>query len=132
VEFQSGRIDRQQLMRRSLPIRKAFLDLGERWWDCESRKVANMSNALGANFQSPFCFIDHKGVEPTNNSAEQALRRAVQCRKISFGNRSDAGAVATARHSRTDLLPAPSIHARLLDLRCAAPSLRPQAPLAPQ
>ena len=95
--FKAGRIDRPQLMRHSLPIRKAFLDLAERWWDCENRKVANMANALGANFQSLFCFIDNEGVEPTNNSAERALRRAVQWRKISFGNRSDVGAVATAR-----------------------------------
>lgn len=96
-KFKDGRIDRQQLMRRSIPVRKAFMDLAERWWDCENRKVANMANAIGANFERLFCFIDHEGVEPTNNSSEQALRRAVQWRKTSFGNRSDAGAIATAR-----------------------------------
>ena len=95
--FKAGRIDRKQLMRRSIPIQKAFLALAKRWWDCENRKVANMANAIGANFERLFCFVDHEGVEPTNNSAEQALRRAVQWRKTSFGNRSNAGAVATAR-----------------------------------
>ncbi len=95
--YRAGRIDRKQLMRRSLPIRRAFLALAKRWWDCENRKVANMANAIGANFERLFCFLDLEGVEPTNNSAERALRRAVQWRKTSFGNRSHAGAVATAR-----------------------------------
>jgi hypothetical protein len=36
-------------------------------------------------------------VEPTNNCVEQALRIAVQLRKIIFGNRSAQGEVATAR-----------------------------------
>ena len=93
----AGRIDRAQLMRRSLPIRREFLALAKRWWDCDNRKVANMANAIGANFERLFCFLDQEGVEPTNNSAERALRRAVQWRKTSFGNRSIVGAVATAR-----------------------------------
>jgi transposase len=39
----------------------------------------------------------NKGVEPTNNSAERALRTGVQWRKICFGNRSANGEIATAR-----------------------------------
>jgi len=38
-----------------------------------------------------------KGVEPTNNGAERALRTALQWRKICFGNRSRSGEIATAR-----------------------------------
>ena len=95
--YRAGRIDRAQLMRRSLPIRREFLALAKRWWDCDNRKVANMANAIGANFERLFCFLDQEGVEPTNNSVERALRRAVQWRKTSFGNRSIVGAVATAR-----------------------------------
>jgi transposase len=37
-------------------------------------------------------FIDHPEVEPTNNQAEQSLRRSVIMRKVTFGNRSEAGA----------------------------------------
>jgi transposase len=44
-----------------------------------------------------FCFLDQPGVEPTNNVAERALRIAVQWRKISFGNRSRNGELATGR-----------------------------------
>ena len=44
-----------------------------------------------------FVFLEHPGVEPTNNSAERALRHAVIWRKGSFGNQSANGEVATAR-----------------------------------
>ena len=42
-------------------------------------------------------FLIHPGVEPTNNSAERALRHAVIWRKISFGNKRAKGEVVTAR-----------------------------------
>ena len=69
----------------------------KKWWACEHRDVANMANAIGQNADRLFCFLDREGVEPTNNVAERALRTAVQWRKTSFGNRSEAGALATAR-----------------------------------
>ena len=37
-------------------------------------------------------FLDHPGVAPTNNLAEQALRAVVILRKLTFGSRSKAGA----------------------------------------
>ena len=36
-KYREGRIDRKQLMSRSVPIRKEFLGLAERWRDCENR-----------------------------------------------------------------------------------------------
>ncbi|WP_230467372.1 IS66 family transposase [Lujinxingia vulgaris] len=36
-------------------------------------------------------FLDHEGVEPTNNSAERALRGPVIPRKLSWGSKSEAG-----------------------------------------
>ena len=47
--------------------------------------------------QAFFTFVEHEGVEPTNNSAERALRTAVQWRKIMFSTRSEAGELAVAR-----------------------------------
>lgn len=38
-----------------------------------------------------FTFVDHEGVEPTNNHAEQLLRHAVIWRKTSFGTDSAVG-----------------------------------------
>jgi transposase len=36
-------------------------------------------------------FLDHEGVEPTNNASERALRHAVIWRKLSFGTQSPGG-----------------------------------------
>ena len=36
-------------------------------------------------------FADHEGIEPTNNTAERALRPAVIYRKLSFGTQSESG-----------------------------------------
>jgi transposase len=38
-----------------------------------------------------FTFLDHPGVEPTNNRAERALRPAVIARKLSCGNKTQRG-----------------------------------------
>ena len=56
-----------------------------------------MATALFQHGDRLFTFIEQPGVEPTNNRVEQALRIAVQLRKIIFGNRSAQGEVATAR-----------------------------------
>lgn len=42
-------------------------------------------------------FVDRDGVEPTNNSAERALRPAVIWRNLSFGSQSQAGSEFVAR-----------------------------------
>lgn len=42
-------------------------------------------------------FVDAEGVEPTNNSAERALRPAVLWRKQSFGSQSTAGSLFVSR-----------------------------------
>jgi len=36
-------------------------------------------------------FVDHDGIEPTNNVSERSLRHAVIWRKLSFGTQSVAG-----------------------------------------
>jgi transposase len=36
-------------------------------------------------------FVEHLGIEPTNNAAEQAIRSAVIWRRLSFGSQSQAG-----------------------------------------
>jgi transposase len=42
-------------------------------------------------------FVYHEGVEPTNNSAERALRTAVIWRSLSFGSQSEEGSNFVAR-----------------------------------
>ena len=96
-KFRSGQIDRRQLLLRSIPIQKRIFALAERHLDSPHREVRNLATALFEHNGRLFTFLEHEGVEPTNNSAERALRTGVQWRKICFGNRSANGELATAR-----------------------------------
>jgi len=96
-KFRGGQIDREQLLQRSIPIQKRIFALAEEHLDDPHREVRNLARALFEHNQRLFTFLEHEGVEPTNNSAERALRTGVQWRKICFGNRSAKGELATAR-----------------------------------
>jgi hypothetical protein len=56
-----------------------------------------LASALFQRCDRLLAFIEYPGVEPTDNSAERAVRHAVAWRKGSFGNQSRNGEVATAR-----------------------------------
>lgn len=96
-KFRGGQIDRRQLLLRSIPIQKRIFALAERHLDSPHREVCNLATALFQHNERLFTFLEHEGVEPTNNSVERALRTGVQWRKICFGNRSANGELATAR-----------------------------------
>jgi transposase len=96
-KFCSGQIDRRQLLLRSIPIQKRIFALAGRHLDSPHREVRNLATALFEHNDRLFTFLEQEGVEPTNNSAERALRTGVQWRKICFGNRSANGELATAR-----------------------------------
>ena len=95
--FRGGELDRAGLIRKSIPLQKLFFLLCERHLDSEDDEVRVLATALFQHCDRLFAFLVHPGVEPTNNSAERALRHAVIWRKISFGNKSAVGEVATAR-----------------------------------
>jgi len=89
--------DRQELILKSLPLQRKFFALGERYLDSKDNDVRNLATALFAHCGEFFVFIEKDGVDPTNNTAERALRCAVQWRKTSFGSRSARGETAMAR-----------------------------------
>ena len=80
-----------------MPLEKKFFALAFGHLDSSDRDVRNLAGALCQHFERFFTFLEKDGVEPTNNSAERALRCAVQWRKISFGSRSPQGELAVAR-----------------------------------
>jgi transposase len=130
-------LDRQQLYLRSIPLQKKLLALAEAHLDDADREVRNMASALFIHFERLFMFLEEEGVEPTNNAVEQALRTAVQWRKISFGNRSRNGEIAVARlltvaqtckRQRRHVLGYLTDAVRCHRHRAAAPSLLPQRP----
>jgi transposase len=90
-------LDRRQLIERSIPLQKKLFALAEAHLDDTDREVHNMATALFIHCERLFTFLEEEDVEPTNNVAERILRTAVQWRKISFGNRSRNGEIATAR-----------------------------------
>jgi transposase len=90
-------LNRQQLLEKSIPLQKKLFALAEAHLDDTDREVRNMATALFIHFERLFTFLEVEGVDPTNNVAERILRTAVQWRKISFGNRSRNGEIATAR-----------------------------------
>jgi transposase len=92
-----GPITREQLILKSIPLEKKFFALAFSHLDSSDRDVRNLAHALCKHFPRFFTFLEKDGVEPTNNSAERALRCAVQWRKISFGSRSPQGELAVAR-----------------------------------
>jgi hypothetical protein len=84
-------------MLKMIPIEKKFFALAERHVDSEDREIRKLARALCLNSERFFTFVDHEGVEPTNNLAERALRHAVIWRKIMMGCRSEVGETAVAR-----------------------------------
>jgi hypothetical protein len=91
--YKDGMIDWPALQHRSRPIRQAFeatlqqvVELGAQRSDRTpwvssvrtSRKLLKMTGAL-------WTFLETRGIEPTNNAAERALRQSVIQRKISHG-----------------------------------------------
>jgi transposase len=130
-------LDRRQLLEKSIPLQKKLFALAEAHLDDADREVRNLATALFVHFNRFFTFLEEEGVEPTNNVAERILRTAVQWRKISFGNRSRNGEIATARlltvaqtckrqhrHVLGYLADAVRYHRR----QAAAPSLLPKRP----
>jgi transposase len=95
--FRGGGFDRAELINRSIPLQKRFFGLCEQYLDSRDEGVRVLASALFQHCDRLFAFIEHPGVEPTNNAAERALRHAVIWRKSCFGNQSSKGEVATAR-----------------------------------
>ena len=90
-------LTRAELITKVLPIEKRLFALGERYLDAANADVRNLAHAFFVHNQHFFTFVHEEGVEPTNNSAERALRTAVQWRKIMFGTRSAEGERAVQR-----------------------------------
>jgi hypothetical protein len=90
-------LSRAELIEQSIPIQKKICRLAARYLDSEDREVHNLARAFYEHWEKLFTFMEHEGVEPTNNVSERALRLFVLIRKITYGNRSAKGEVALAR-----------------------------------
>jgi len=95
--FKDGALDRQTLVRKSVPVRSRMSKCLQQYSNSSDADVRKAAKSLLKHWNGLFTFLEYEGVEPTNNSAERAVRPAVQWRKICFGNQSDDGELLTAR-----------------------------------
>jgi transposase len=58
----------------------------------DSKKAQTLQGRIRRYSKEWLTFLDHPGVPPTNNLAEQAVRFLVVLRKVTFGSRTRAGA----------------------------------------
>ena len=90
-EYKSGKICWQTFRRRMRPIRREVKGLLLRGAFSGNPRLTGMCKELHKHREWLWTFAAHQGVEPTNNTAERALRPAVIYRKLSFGTQSDSG-----------------------------------------
>lgn len=71
--------------------RNAVERLLRRGLNCHHSRTSGMCQELLQHRVWLWTFLNHAGVEPTNNASERALRPAVIWRKLSFGTQSASG-----------------------------------------
>jgi len=89
--FKRDEITRTQLQLEVIPIQARMGRLLRRGARCDHTKTEKTCRNLLKVFSSLWTCVHREGVEPTNNTSEQALRHPVQWRRTSFGTRSDEG-----------------------------------------
>ena len=111
-KVRDGTLTRSEFKLAMGPVRRRVLALLDEGHRLPSRKVSGMCKHILKLQAALFTFIDVERVEPTNNTAERALRFAVLWRKGCFGNDSARGsrfverfltARATIRAQKRDL-----------------------------
>jgi len=60
-------------------------------WEEDQTDAGRLARQIIREIDDLWTFLDHQGVEPTNNRAERALRFGVLWRKRSFGTQSEKG-----------------------------------------
>jgi transposase len=88
--YQEGGLTREEWKREMSAIQDSFRRLVEDGSESINQKVASTCRNLLKLWPSLWTFVDEP-VEPTNNAAERALRKAVLWRKNCFGNQSESG-----------------------------------------
>lgn len=96
-KFKTGKFSRDTLKSHMNPVLNCAARLLEDGTKLKDKKVARFCKSLLKLWSGLWKFLYVEGVEPTNNSAERALRPAVLARKGSFGNQSERGTKFTER-----------------------------------
>jgi transposase len=90
-DYRAEEISWRAFRRRMAPVRAKVNALLLRGVFSGNPRLVGMCEELYRHREWLWTFVDHRGVEPTNNAAERALRHAVIWRKLSFGTQSSGG-----------------------------------------
>lgn len=131
-----GTLSRAELSRCLAPVRRAVEGLLRRGLFSGHPRLVGMCRELYDHRQWLWTFLDHDGVEPTNNASARALRHAVIWRKLSFGTQSRGGSrfvetmltvVETCRQQSRDVFAHVTAAVQAHFARQPTPSLLPGA-----
>jgi transposase len=89
--IRDGTLRRRDFPAAAAPLQLEFHQLLEQGAASPSSRVQSLCKGLLRHELALWTFVHRKGVEPTNNAAERALRHGVLWRKTSFGTDSDRG-----------------------------------------
>ncbi len=136
-QVRDGTLRRADFAREIAPLQTELHDLLAAGTALATRKTSALCKNLLKLQPALWTFVSVPGVEPTNNSAERALRRPVLWRRRSFGTQSAAGslfvervltAVTTLRQQGRDVLDYLTLACEAATLGAPTPSLLPHAP----
>jgi IS1 family transposase len=108
-----GTLNRSEFQTQVKPIRTQVLKLLHEGVALSQDKTRHTCENLLKLEPALWTFVDHEGVDPTNNHAERCLRRAVLWRRRSFGTQSETGSrfvervlttVTSLRQQKRDVL----------------------------
>lgn len=86
-----GTWSREKFQQRMKKLRVEIENLLVDGENCHQKGVSGFCKRLLKNRQYLWTFVDHEGIEPTNNLAERILRHAVMWRKMCLGTQSEKG-----------------------------------------
>lgn len=86
-----GTMSRQDFVRKARRHREAIVAAVCRGRGFSRREISGVCKEIHKLRVALFTFVDHEGVEPTNNHAERLLRHCVIWRRLSFGTDSARG-----------------------------------------
>ena len=91
ARYRDGTITWRGFQRLMQPIRREIDSLLLRGCFSGNDNLLGMCNELYDHREWLWAFIQHEGIEPTNNGSERSLRHAEIWRKLSFGTQSAQG-----------------------------------------
>lgn|SRR3990167_2517693 len=96
-KVKDGTLRRSQFKKLMIPIKNRVEILLKEGMRCGNKKTAGMCKHIFKLKEALWTFVENESVEPTNNLAEQILRRLVIWRKTSFGTQSKRGTLYLER-----------------------------------